>query len=100
LPVIRIDILAEVYARYNFSTHEEERHHILEDGIESIFLRLKRYRRYPDKYAEKSRQAMKELEAVLERFYYQDKGFTKLIHAKANIFIQKGGGFSGDHEAN
>jgi hypothetical protein len=98
LAVIRMDILAEVYARYNFSTHEEERHHILEDGIESIFLRLKRYRRNPDKYAEKSRQAMQELEAVLERFYYQDRGFTKLIHAKANIFIQKGEGFSRERE--
>ena len=89
MPVIRMDILAEVYARYNFSIHEEERIQIIEDGVKEVLIRLRRYRRSLEKYRTKSAQAMEELESVLERFYYQDKGFTKLLHAKAHAYIQK-----------
>jgi hypothetical protein len=89
MSVIRMDILAEVYARYNFSIHESDKHAIIEEGVESVFLRLNRYTRYPEKFAAKSQQAMKELEVVLERFYYQDRGFTKLVHAKANAYVQR-----------
>jgi len=89
MPVIRMDILAEVYARYNFAIYESERDSIIEDGVKSILLRLKRYMRNPEKFEDKSKQAMGELEAVLERFYYQDGKFSKLIHAKARAYVQK-----------
>jgi len=89
MPVIRMDILAEVYARYNFAIHEKDKSRVIEEGVKNVLLRLRRYSRSPDRYGTKSKQAMKELEAVLERFYYQDKSFTKLVHSKANAYILK-----------
>jgi hypothetical protein len=89
MPVIRMDALAEVYARYSFSGYEQQKDSILEEGIENVLLRLRRYTKNPDKFALKSQQAMKEIEAVLERFYYQDSKFSKIIHAKALMFVKK-----------
>jgi hypothetical protein len=89
MPVIRMDALAEAYAKYSFTANEQDKDSILTEGIESILLRLRRYMRSPEKFTVKSRQALKELEAVLERFYYQDSKFSKLIHAKAQLHVQK-----------
>ena len=89
MPVIRMDALAEAYARYNFSVYQNEKDSILDEGIENVLLRLRRYMKTPDKFALKSRQALKEIEAVLERFYYQDSKFTKLFYAKALMHVKK-----------
>ena len=89
MPVIRMDILAEIYALYKFAIYEHEKNEIIEDGIENVLLRLRRYMRDFKKFEKKSDQAMKELEAILDRFYYQDKKFTKLVHSKAKAYIEE-----------
>jgi hypothetical protein len=89
MPVIRMDVLAELYAEYSFSIYEQKKDAILEEGIENVLLRLQRYSRNPDKFALKSQQALKEIEAVLERFYYQDRKFSKMVHEKALTYVRK-----------
>jgi hypothetical protein len=84
-----MDALAEVYANYNFSVYEQEKESILDEGIENVLLRLRRYMKNPDKYALKSLQALKEIEAVLERFYYQDSKFSKQLYAKALRHVKR-----------
>ncbi len=89
MAIIRMDMLAEVYAQYKFAGYEEEKKRIIDEGLRKIFLRLERYKNDPEKYQYKSSQALHELEAILERFYHQDSRFFKLIHSKAQIFIIK-----------
>jgi hypothetical protein len=85
--VIRMDALAEVYINYKFTLSFIKREKAIEDGINKILLRLNRYKRDPVIYTLKSAQAMRELENILERFYYQDRKFSKLIVFKARSFI-------------
>jgi hypothetical protein len=87
MAIIRMDMLAEVYSQYKFTSHEEERKAIIDEGLRKIFLRLERYKNDPEKYQYKSSQAIHELEAILERFYHQDSRFLKLIHSKAQNYI-------------
>ena len=89
MPVIRMDALAEVYANYTFSVYEHEKDSILDEGIEDVMLRLRRYMKNADKFTLKSRQALKEIEAVLERFYFHDSKFSKRIYAKALQLVEK-----------
>ena len=89
MPVIRMDALAEVYAKYSFAAYEQEKQTVLDEGIENVLLRLRRYMKNPDKYDLKARQALKEIEAVLERFYYQDSKFSKLLNEKAVRLVKK-----------
>ena len=89
MPLIRMDVLAEIYALYKFAAHEVDKEHIVEDGIRNILLRLKRYTEDTSKIDQKSRQAMTELETILERFYHQDKKFSKLIHSKAKAHVEE-----------
>ena len=89
MPLIRMDVLAEIYALYKFAAHENDKGHIVEDGIRNILLRLNRYSEDTNKIDQKSRQAMIELETILERFYHQDKKFSKLIHSKAKAHIEE-----------
>ena len=89
MPLIRMDVLAEIYALYKFAAHEVEKEHIVEDGVRNILLRLRRYTEDTGKIDQKSRQAMNELETILERFYHQDKKFSKLIHSKAKAHVDE-----------
>jgi hypothetical protein len=89
MPVIRMDALAEVYAKYSFSVIEQEKQTVLDEGIENVLLRLRRYMKSPAKYELKAQLALKEIDAVLERFYYQDSKFSKLLHEKAVRLVKK-----------
>jgi len=79
--------LDAVYRKYLKALHTQEKIEALYNGVKKIFSKLHLYLYDKNKFKEKSDLLIKELENLLDRYYYHDKLFTEKILFEAKAYI-------------
>jgi hypothetical protein len=89
---INDDVIAQIYTAYNEAPHSRQKSEIIISGVKQILLRLNMYLNNPEKFRERSRNALAELENYLNRFYYQDTEFCEQLMYEAKAYVLELGG--------
>jgi hypothetical protein len=87
MDAVNDDVIADVYQNYRKAPHSRQKTEALYEGVQTILFRLKRYVYNPAQFKEKSNLALRELENLLNRYYYHDKEFLDGLMYEAKAYV-------------
>ncbi len=85
--IIDIHALALSHIEYENASSKRQKIEIIKKGVEEALLKLHRYTKSRDLFIEKYEFALNEINNVLNRFYYADDEFKKLVNKYVKDFI-------------
>ena len=82
---IHDEVMTRIYREYKEALHSSQKSDTLEKGVKEILFDLNRYTDNPERFEKESKILLKELQDILDRYYYHDQDFSErlLFEAKA-----------------
>jgi hypothetical protein len=83
---IHDEVMTRIYREYKEALHSSQKSDTLEQGVKEILFDLNRYTENPERFEKESKNLLKELKDILDRYYYHDQDFSERLFFEAKAY--------------